>query len=261
MKYPLLMVHGMGFRDDCAFGYWGRIPEALRKMGCQVFFGNQESNADTPTNAQVLKDRILEILEETGAEKVNILAHSKGGLESRYAISQLGVGEKVASLTTIDTPHHGSGTIDFLMKLPDPVLRFAGFCGDCWGRLIGDRNPRTYDVVCGFSTAAAEEFNRVVPDDDRVYYQSYACVMNGPGSDWIMAIPNILVGILEGPNDGFLPPARVKWGSFRGVYRGKGRRGVSHNDEIDLRRRPMNRDQDILLFYRKIVCDLCKMGF
>ena len=36
LKYPLLMVHGMGFRDDKFFSYWGRIPKTLEEMGCKV---------------------------------------------------------------------------------------------------------------------------------------------------------------------------------------------------------------------------------
>lgn len=41
--------------------------------------------------------------EETGCEKVNIIAHSKGGLDSRYAISRLGMDQYTASLTTINS--------------------------------------------------------------------------------------------------------------------------------------------------------------
>ena len=39
-----------------------------------------------------------------GCEKVNIIAHSKGGLDSRYMITHLGLADKVASLTTVATP-------------------------------------------------------------------------------------------------------------------------------------------------------------
>ena len=101
LKYPILLVHGMGFRDNKYVGYWGRIPEALRKMGCKIYFGTQDSNADIETNGRHLAERINQIIQETGAERVNIIAHSKGGLDSRYAISSLNMGEKVASLTTI----------------------------------------------------------------------------------------------------------------------------------------------------------------
>ena len=59
------------------------------------------------TIGEDIKKKILEVIEKTGCEKVNIIAHSKGGLDSRYAISILGMDKYTASLTTISTPHRG----------------------------------------------------------------------------------------------------------------------------------------------------------
>ena len=115
LRYPLLMIHGMGFRDRKHINYWGRIPRRLEQLGCRVFYGYQDSNAGVEDNAEIIARRIREIISETGTEKLNIIAHSKGGLEARYAISTLGCGEYVASLTTINTPHNGSKTVDLLM--------------------------------------------------------------------------------------------------------------------------------------------------
>ena len=131
LKYPVLLVHGMGFRDYKHLCYWGRIPRILEEMGCRVFFGGQDSNAGIETNARHLEKRLEEILNETGAQKVNIIAHSTGGLESRYLISVLGKGSKVASLTTISTPHHGSKTVDKLLKAPDCLVKFGCFLSIC----------------------------------------------------------------------------------------------------------------------------------
>jgi triacylglycerol lipase len=120
----------MGFRDSKYIGYWGRIPKSLEEIGCKIYFGYQDSNADIETNGKHLAERIDQIIHETGAEKVNIIAHSKGGLDSRYAISSLHMGDKVASLTTISTPHHGSKTVDILMRVPHPLIKFVCFfCG------------------------------------------------------------------------------------------------------------------------------------
>lgn len=147
LKYPILLVHGMGFRDNKYVGYWGRIPGALQKMGCKIYFGNQDSNADIETNGRHLAERINQIILETGAERVNIIAHSKGGLDCRYAISSLGMGDKVASLTTIATPHHGSKTMDKLMRLPHWLIQFV-----CFLRMVGfgcwETRSRTPIMCC-----------------------------------------------------------------------------------------------------------------
>ena len=69
----------------------------------------------------------------------------------------------------------------------------------------------------------------------------------------------------EGDNDGLLPPESVKWGHFRGTLRGVGKRGVSHFDEIDFRRKPPSKVKgdgvaDILDFYTGIVEELAQKG-
>ncbi|MBE5921410.1 MAG: hypothetical protein E7269_01450 [Lachnospiraceae bacterium] len=266
LKYPVLMVHGMGFRDNKYINYWGRIPAELEKMGCTIFYGNQDSNATVETNGEHIKKRIEEILQETGADKVNIIAHSKGGLDSRYAISTLGMGDMVASLTTMSTPHHGSKTVDLLLKLPDFLVRFAGFCTDCCFRLVGDKNPESYKTFHLFTTKVAAEFNRKNPDVEKVYYQSYAFVMKNPFSDIFMWLPNLVVGLIEGENDGLLTPEAVKWTNFKGIYRGVGRRGISHCDEIDIRRRRFSKKNgdgvtDIVDVYKDVVHELHKRGF
>jgi triacylglycerol lipase len=266
LQYPILFVHGMGFRDHRHLCYWGRIPKTLEQMGCTVFFGNQDSNADIETNGCYIAQRIDQIIKETGAEKVNIIAHSKGGLDSRYAISILGAGDKVASLTTISTPHHGSKTVDKLIKIPKFLLKFGCFFVDCWFRILGDKKPNTYSAIHSLTTSAASEFNARVCDFEEVYYQSYAFVMKKPTSDIFLMLTNVVVDKIEGENDGLLTPDAVKWGDFKGVFKGVGRRGISHCDEVDMRRMPLSKKtgdgvSDIIDVYKDIVMDLQNRGF
>lgn len=265
LRYPVLMIHGMGFRDMRLINYWGRIPAELQKCGCKIYYGCQDSNASIETNALHIKNRIDEILAETGAEKVNIIAHSKGGLDTRYAISTLGMGHRVASLTTMSTPHNGSKTMDILFKIPSPLIRFAGMVTDCWFRILGDRNPSSYDALLSLTTAYADKFNHDNPDDSNVYYQSYGFVMKNPLSDIFMCIPCFVVGLIEGENDGLLTPDAVKWTNFMGVFTGSGRRGISHCDEVDMRRFRLSSEtgngvSDITDVYKEAVCNLSKMG-
>ena len=87
-RYPIVLIHGAGFRDLKWPVYWGRIPGVLERNGASVRYGLQDCWAIVETNAEAIAARIDEILAETGAEKVNLIAHSKGGLEARMAASK-----------------------------------------------------------------------------------------------------------------------------------------------------------------------------
>ena len=237
-RYPILLIHGTGFRD---WGYWGRIPKALRERGAQVFFGGQDGWATVEENAAALKRRVEEILEETGSEKVHLIAHSKGGLDARYLVSSLGMAPCVASVSLISVPNHGSRTMDLLSHLPGWMMGLIGFFVNAWYRLIGDRHPDFQSTCSHFTTAWAEEFNRQNPDAEGVLYRSYAGSMHSFRSDVCMWWQNLVIGCVEGENDGLVTVESASWSGFRGPWRGVGGRGVSHMDEVDFRRRPLKR--------------------
>ncbi|MBQ8965320.1 hypothetical protein [Ruminococcus sp.] len=257
MAYPILLVHGMGFRDRRLFNYWGRLPKMLESMGFEVYYGRQDSNASIETNGRMIAERIEDIIAKTGSEKLNIIAHSKGGLDTRYALSTLGMGKYAATLTTLQTPHHGSITVDKLLKLPDILVKIVGKCTDIWFRILGDKRPESYKVFHSLTTAEAEIFNSANPDCEGVRYRSYAFVMKGPLSDIVLCFTNMVVAHFEGENDGLLAPRAVKWGEFMGVKRSVCRRGISHCDEVDMRRRKFSDKKgegvsDILEVYKEI---------
>ena len=136
-KYPIMLVHGTGFRDRKFLNYWGRVPAALEKQGATLFYGHQDSWGSVEHNAEVLKDNLNIILADADFKKVNIIAHSKGGVEVRYMISSLGMADKIASLTTIATPHHGSETVDLFIKLPKWLYKTAAFFTNMWTNFKG----------------------------------------------------------------------------------------------------------------------------
>lgn len=259
-RYPIVMVHGVGFRDLRYFNYWGRIPRELTRYGATVYYGNQEAFATIATNAKDLRDRIQEILQETGKKKVNLIAHSKGGLDSRYAISHYQLGHQVASLTTICTPHHGCRFVDYACRLPEGLYRAVAAAFDWWFGHWGDAHPDFYTATHQFSTVESKTFNEQVPDVAGVYYQSYASRMRGAFSDPLLWLPYCLIKPLEGDNDGLVSTASAQWGAFRGVIENRGYRGISHGDMIDLKREDY-RDFDVVECFVRIVSELKEKGF
>lgn len=267
-KYPLLLVHGMGFRDHKLLNYWGRIPSRLEAHGAQVFYGWQDSVGSTEQNAKTVLKNLDRALELSGAEKVNIIAHSKGGLEARLIAGKMGQAHKIASISTINTPHNGSLTVDALMKLPHLLVRFAGACTSLWMRILGDRTPDAYACFNEFTTAHAERFNTENPVPQDVLCQSFAFKMKSAASDLTMLIPYLVVKHFDGESDGLLNVRAVKWADFRGVYTSSGRRGISHPDQVDIRRmrftrKPPQNDHeisDICDFYLRLVSELREKG-
>ncbi len=59
-------------------------------------------------NARLLKDKIQEVLIKTGASKVDIVAHSMGGLITRYYISSDLYRHDVDQVVFLGTPHRGA---------------------------------------------------------------------------------------------------------------------------------------------------------
>ena len=117
------MVHGVFFRDFRFFDYWGRIPNDLKENGATIYYGNHSSALPVSLSASEIASRIHDIVSSTGCGKVNIIAHSKGGLDCRYAISELGISKYVASLTMINTPNRGCEFADYLLsKVPQALL-------------------------------------------------------------------------------------------------------------------------------------------
>ncbi len=265
-KYPILLVHGMGFRDRKRINYWGRIPKALEQQGNQIFYGHQDANGSIEDNALVIRDRILQIITETGAEKINVICHSKGGLDTRYAVCHYGLEDKIASITTIQTPHNGSKTMDLLMKIPDIIVKIIAKLTDLWLGLLGDRKPNTYRLFHSLTTKEAAKFNSENIISPHIYCQSYAFVMKNAFSDIFFLITYPFVYLIEGQNDGLLTPDAVKWGNFRGIVESNSNRGISHCDEVDMRRWRLNKKSgdgvtDIVDFYLTMADELSKKDF
>ncbi len=268
-KYPILLVHGMGFRDRKIFNYWGRIPKALEKHGCKVFYGNQDANATVHDNAVMIRKSLYNALEKSGSEKVNIIAHSKGGIDSRYMISSLGEYAKVASLSTVDAPHHGSETVDFLLRFPDILVRLTGEITDFFMYIQGDRKPDSYQVFKELTTDYMKKFNIENPDMPDVYYQSFGFCMKNIFSDIIMSFPYFVIKSIEhADTDGLLTEHSMHWTNFRGMYTSPEKRGISHCDTTDIRRMKFSKKNpsndlevsDIVDFYIKMVSELKERG-
>lgn len=258
-KYPIVLIHGVGSRDRKHFNYWGRIPKSLDSQGAKIFYSNQDAWGTIEANSEIVKNSIIEALKTTGSDKVNLIAHSKGGLEARYLIHELDMESSVASLTTIATPHNGSKTMDLILKLPTFLYKFISNIMNFYYKLLGDKQPDFYTASVQLSGVYSKDFNRKISNSENIYYQSYATKMKNSFSDILFCLPHLIINLVDGENDGMVTVDSATWTNFRGVITGKHSRGISHADSVDFRR--MNRSGiDMREIYMNIVEHLKDLG-
>ena len=262
-KYPLLLVHGVFFRDFDHFNYWGRIPAELEKNGATIYYGEHNSAAAVNDSALELEKRIKEIVQQTGCGKVNIIAHSKGGLDSRTAIATTSARQYVASLTTINTPHRGCEFADYLLgEIPQKQQEMIAKQYNTVAAKLGDKNPDFLAAVYDLTSEKCRERNEIIHDDPDIYYQSVGSVMNEASSgQFPLNFTYRLVKYFDGENDGLVGIYSFNWGSSLQMVRlEKKGRGISHGDMIDLNRENL-KGLDIREFYVQLVSDLRERGF
>lgn len=262
-QYPLLLLHGVFFRDWKYFNYWGRIPAELESNGARIFYGNHNSSLPVEQSAQEIKQRMEEIMQETGCDKINIIAHSKGGMDARYAISRLGMDAHAASLTTINTPHRGSTLADTLLHVsPEKLVAAVGSKYKALYQKLGDDNIDFFGSVSDLTSQRCEVLNQEMPDREGVLYQSVGSAMNSAASTILpMSLGYTVIKTAggESDNDGLVTASSMAWGNFLGILRSKEKQGISHGDMIDLAKKNI-RDFDVCEYYVELVSALKEKG-
>ena len=261
-KYPILLVHGVFFRDFRYLNYWGRIPKELKRNGAAVYYGQQQSAASVEDSGRELAARIRAILDETGCEKVNIIAHSKGGLDSRAAIAHAGCAPYVATLTTINTPHRGCIYAEYLLnKVPEAARQKVAAAYNATLKRLGDENPDFLAAVTDLTESACLARNETTPDMPGVLYESVMsyCRKARHGKFPLNATYPV-VKHFDGKNDGLVSVDSAKWGTRFTLLEPVGKRGISHGDVVDLNRENIP-GFDVREFYVNLAADLKKRGY
>lgn len=290
-RYPIVVHHGFAGGHAGPLAYAG-VDAALRADGHVVVQTEVPPFDATEVRVEHLRADVDAVLAETGAAKVNIVAHSMGGLDARYLIASLGYGDRVASLTTISTPHGGTAVADLGLALTpgvaDPAI-------DALGRLLGElisTQSQSTDVraaLTDLSEAAAAAFSEENPDDARVHYQSWAGVSTALGLAsaaknervieacegmlllnegtfdrlnplYLLTAPVVGHGLVKpDPNDGLVTVDSSRWGDFRGCI------PADHSEEVGqyAGHDGPNPDTgfDHLRFYRNLAFELSVRGF
>jgi triacylglycerol lipase len=210
-EYPIVLAHGwMAFDAFTLPGmarpeYFRGVREQLEAHGHTVYVSRVSPLAGVKRRAEQLAEQLAKI----DADKVNIVAHSMGGLDARYAISRLGLANRVASLTTIGTPHQGTPLADTSLIVRElPLLR----------RALLSQFGLDFDGVYDLTTTQMRAFNDTVPDVRGVRYTSYVgWVPGGSGEVHRLLAPGFAyLNRRTGNNDGMVPADSQRWGQVIG---------------------------------------------
>lgn len=292
-KHPFVLAHGFNASTTNAWSFYG-VADALAKDQRVVVLAEVPPFASPKTRAEYLAkdvDRALEQCRRTpdcDASGVNLIAHSMGGLDARALIGSLHYGDRIASLTTVASPHHGTAVADALLGIiPSVADGLVDKAAAAFARrftqeeLANDSDLR--GALTGLAEANAASFAAENPDDPRVYVQSYAGVSSPVGrlrdedvkacegkivtfktrSDkmdlrLVPLAPFVAHGLELRPNDGMSTVESAKWGEFKGCV------PANHYAEVGQpKREGMDRwsGWDHVRFYRTVAFDLAKRGF
>jgi triacylglycerol lipase len=302
-QQPLVLAHGFNASTTNSWAFF-QVKEALEADGNFVVLAEVEPFQGVEKRALRLGKQLDQARIDFCAArpsdgcldtvKVNLVAHSMGGLDARWAVSVLGYAPRVASVTTISTPHGGSAVADVALGiLPDDGLGKAMLDGlaSMWGRHISTAElADDSDLHAAFESLAesnAAAFAAAAPNVPGVYYQSYAGVSRITGGlrsasaqrdldsvcegkvfgnparadfmDLSLSPMSLVVGHFSSvPQDGMVTVANAKWGEFQGCL------AADHLDEVGQPKhagRNRWRSFNHLSFYRNLATDLGRRGF
>ena len=203
---PVVLVHGLfGFDrigvPGARFDYFRGIAKHLESLGCRAHAVRLPASASVPDRARELVAAI-DALPAEYQDRIDLIAHSLGGLDARYALTHLGLARRVRALVTVGTPHRGTPLADLALKGP---LH--------WARRVVRALGIPLDALEWLGTDALARFNAQVLDVPGV---RYACVVGGlrdaSAIPLAIAPAHAYLRRVAGPNDGLVPVASQYWG-------------------------------------------------
>ena len=259
LRYPIVLVHGAtSAGPSLKVGplhlgdYFLGVKEFFQKKGVrEVAIPSFPPRISSLEIAIILN---LFLQSRFPKQKVNIIAHSIGGLGARYLVAKL-KSKNVASITMIATPNQGSPLANWAYKestknsLLYKVIRFFGFDFKRQ-RFIPELRPSFMKKV----------FNKKVRDVPHVTY--YSVTGSASPKDFslspLLYVPYFILHLLENfkiESDGLVPKSSQIWGKHIQHFPFDHLKQINHNTL-----RPFGAKNGLKL-YEAIFIQLQKDGF
>jgi triacylglycerol lipase len=232
----IILAHGiLGFHKRFGIEYFNGVAKHLEPA--KVLVPEVSATGGIATRGEELRNQILASFKSGAldpAEKAHIIAHSMGGLDSRYLLSPANenttpandVSGRIASLTTISSPHHGSPIADLLVLEPDtgsPTLSYLrgivnnlSMVDQVVGTLLAHFGI-SLDGLKDLTTESMQAFNARYGDRPGLRYYSVA----GAGRPGLLPTALVFVPFhryirdqKNQDNDGLVTVPSAQWGDF-----------------------------------------------
>lgn len=259
-RYPVFLCHGYGaigslvkpspLHDPCML---------MREHGVQAIAPNIVPYATIETRAKNWARQIRNFCKDHPAGKVNVVAHSMGGLDLRYAIRHLELEPCIASLTTVATPHKGTFLAELVLKTPELLTEKISEVVDWFGNNVypKEKSNAIGSVEQLTRNYINEIFNRECPVPEKIPVFSYsAAVGKGTGRSLnpIFKFQNTQIYDREGINDSFVSVESASWGEHLGTVE------LSHLNQINVQVSKENRPK-YHAFWKGMISRLSEMGY
>ena len=177
----VVFVHGYTSDHNTWVGGNYAVRDACNQ-GFRVAAVDLGGEASIWTNGDILRQRLQSIASYFGVSRVNVMAHSKGGLDTQTAIVHYGAYPYVQSYIAFGSPFGGT-------DLADHACSWYGF----W---LWQCNDATWSMRTGYMS-----YVRSITDGraENNYVSAYAA--RGSKCDWY----NPACGLISGPDDGVVP--------------------------------------------------------
>ena len=214
--HPIILAHGFARFDVISNGllkidnnagqdslhYFRNIRSCLMLNGFDVWHSNVTWAGSLVKRAADLKSEVETALQRCDAERVHIIGHSMGGLDARrmlFDFQDEDFHNKVASVTTIGTPHHGSPVAQYLLaNFPSQI------------KALGMAPEGLKDLTPG----AMKQFNRKVGPFEQscgVRFRAYAGQQSLSRVFTPLKLCWCVIHKAEGDNDGLVSVASARW--------------------------------------------------
>lgn len=249
-RYPIVLVPGAGGFDKLfgAVDYFNGIANELRDGGAEVYTLEQPAFSSMDDRGERLLEMLEYISAISGSPKLNVIGHSQGGLDARYAMAARP--DLFASVTTIGSPHKGAPIASFIANNTTPngptqtVLSvLVNATGTIINLLSGSSLAQdSIGMMHSMTVEGMRQFNEThtagMPSSDcgwgpeqangiRFYSWTGTSPFTNPldPSDYAFGIASLLA---DGASDGLVPRCSAHFGTvIRDDFR------MNHGDEIN----------------------------